>query len=293
MSTKQMNSLTSGGQVENERNAMANLRCQPTRRAYPQTNLQLFNHMQQEGYSAADMTLIRNAYEVATHLYAGYFIASGREQMAHVVGTAGILSSLHVPAEIVAAGLIHNAYSNGDFGVPGKSITIAKRRQIIQAVGEEVEKYIHGFYELAAYRHAWLSLLGDIDKRAPVRRYAVLILIAEQLEHRLNDGGLKQYTNNVDENGPVLVAIALRLGFPLLADEIRAIVSSPAPENRVLCRLITAINDDRSRWVPPASCRRRVTVIVRIAINRGFRLLSRNKLASRVIGLARHGGSMG
>ena len=266
---------------------------QPIRRAYPQTNLQLFNKLQQEGYSAADATLIRNAYEVATHLYAGYFLASGREQMTHVVGTAGILSSLHVPAEVVAAGLIHNVYTNGDFGVPGKSVTTSKRRQLVQAVGQEVEKYIHGFYELTVNRNGWSSVLSDIDKIDPVGRFALLILIAEQFEHRLNDGGLKRYTKNVDENGLVMVEIALKLGLPLLAGQIRTILASPAPDDSVLCDLITGISDDRSRWILPASCRRRVTVTVRMAINRGLRLVSRSKAASRVIRLARNVRSVG
>ena len=272
---------------------MADPQCQPIRRAYPQTNLQLFNQLQQEGYSTADAILIRNVYELATQLYAGYFIASGREQIAHLVGTAGILSSLHVSAEVVAAGLIHNVYTNGDFGVPGQSISTAKRRQIIQAVGQEVEKYIHGFYALTSNRNVWSSVFEDIDKIDPVIRLAGLILISEQFEHRLNDGGLKRYAKNVDENGPVMVEIALKLGFPLLADQIRTILISPLPCDSVLHGLIAAINGDRSRWIPPASSRRRVTVIVRMAINRGLRLAARSKAASRLIRLARNVRSVG
>src|SRR5437867_665839 len=102
---------------------------------YAQTNIQLFNQLQREGYSNAELSLIRDAYELAMHLFTGFFIASGRTQIAHVVGAASILGSLHTPAEVVAAGLIHNVYETGDFGDGRRGISDARRQQIRQTIG--------------------------------------------------------------------------------------------------------------------------------------------------------------
>ncbi len=105
-----------------------------TRFLYAQTNLQLLNQLQHEGYTKAELGSIRAAYNLAAHLFTGYFLASGRTQIAHVVGTASILGSLHVPWEVVAAGLIHNVYVTGDFGCGRSGISKVKRREIKMAV---------------------------------------------------------------------------------------------------------------------------------------------------------------
>ena len=71
--------------------------------AYAQTNVQLFNQLQSEGYSARDRELVRLAYEFAMGLFTGLFLPSGKTFIDHLVGTASILTSLHVPVEVVAA----------------------------------------------------------------------------------------------------------------------------------------------------------------------------------------------
>ena len=84
--------------------------------AYAQTNVQLFNQLQSEGYSKKDRERVREAYEFAMRLFTSLFLPSGKTFIDHLVGTASILASLHMPVEIVAAGLIHAAYLHGDFG---------------------------------------------------------------------------------------------------------------------------------------------------------------------------------
>ncbi len=53
-----------------------------TRFLYAQTNLQLLNQLQHEGYTKAELGSIRAAYNLAAHLFTGYFLASGRTQIA-------------------------------------------------------------------------------------------------------------------------------------------------------------------------------------------------------------------
>ncbi len=73
---------------------------------YAQTNIQLFGQMLREGYSNADLGCVRNAYELVMWLFTGIYRPSGKAFVEHLVGTAGILSSLHAPVEVVAAGLL-------------------------------------------------------------------------------------------------------------------------------------------------------------------------------------------
>ena len=64
-------------------------------------------------------------------LFAGLFLPSGKTFIDHLVGAAGILLPyLHMPVELVAAGLIHAAYLHGDFGGATKGISEIKRKQL-------------------------------------------------------------------------------------------------------------------------------------------------------------------
>src|SRR5688572_20530292 len=76
--------------------------------SYAQTNIQLFNQLRGDGYSKADLGLVRDAYELAMLLFSGRFQPSGKSFIAHVVGTASILAWHRLPAPVVAAGLLHN-----------------------------------------------------------------------------------------------------------------------------------------------------------------------------------------
>jgi len=55
------------------------------------------------------------------YLYTCGFKDPGVTFISHGVGTASVLSTLHLLVELVTAGLIHNAYVNGDLGRIGKS----------------------------------------------------------------------------------------------------------------------------------------------------------------------------
>ncbi|NJP21002.1 MAG: hypothetical protein HC763_20665 [Hydrococcus sp. CRU_1_1] len=87
---------------------------------YAQTNIQLFNQLRDRGYSNAELQEIFNAYQLTIELFTGQFRASGKTFIAHLVGTASILTHLRVSSKLIAAGLLHAAYSQGDFGGIGK-----------------------------------------------------------------------------------------------------------------------------------------------------------------------------
>ena len=257
------------------------------RPSYAQTNLQLWQQLQGEGYSDGEKSLVHNTYEFARRLYSGFFIASGRTQIAHLVGTASILSTLRVPGVVVAAGLIHNVYENADFGSCRDGPTAAKRAATRRAVGEEVERYVHHIYVQTVGRQSFSSILNQIDAMEFLARYAVLIKICDRFEHRVNDGGLEQYTKYVDKDGPMIIEVTRRLGFPVLARQIQQVIARPDPEASVLEGLISRITESRSRWIVPMSCRKHFTLVALEATMRGYRWIARSKTASRVIRMTR------
>src|SRR5262249_50897153 len=158
-----------------------------------QTNVQLLDQLWREGYGKAELTLVRDAYELAKELYAGYFVLSGRPQVAHLVGTASILGALHAPAELVAAGILHNVYGTGDFGDGRAGITKGRRERVRRAVGASVEEYVSRFPGLQAAVHASATsrdprvldvARGGLDAMDSIDSGVLLIVVAERLEHR-------------------------------------------------------------------------------------------------------------
>jgi len=240
-----------------------------TRFAHAQTNLQLFNQLRYQGYSIAELSVVQLAYDLAERLFTGYFLASGRTQIAHVVGTASILASLRVPAEVVAAGLIHNVYHNGDFGDGRRDISDARRRQIGGVVGTTVEQYVARFSPVRSSLSKWLRThsasaeSGGIDLFDAIDRHVLLIVLTEQLEHRRN-------FEHAGRLHAIEADIAEQLGFPSLADELRTTSTS----SEFLAKLATE-GTNRSQLIAPRSYWRRPTVVFRQEVSRARKLVGR------------------
>ena len=93
-----------------------------------------------------------DAYAFAMRLFTGCFRQSGKTFISHLVGTASILAEFHASATTVAAGLLHSAYSHGEFGTGERGISEAKRKQLRLVVGSEVETYGCSLHELSMER---------------------------------------------------------------------------------------------------------------------------------------------
>ena len=251
------------------------------RTVYAQTNLQLFNQLSSEGYSTEALLLVCDAYALAVRLYAGYFTGSGRTQIAHVVGTASILGTLKAPAAVVAAGLIHNVYDNGDFGALRYGITAAKRNEIIRTVGEEVEKFVHKFHLLRQTKQPFSVVIGEMDLDDQIVRSTILIEMADRLEHHLIDAELLQYTKFVHRNGYMMIETAQRLGFAGLVDAIREAMDPTDSHSNVL-RELAKRSGIRSGWVMPPSYRKRVLIRLHEALMNAFDWLGKRRITRRV-----------
>jgi hypothetical protein len=200
--------------------------------SYAQTNVQLFNQLRSEGYSKNERQRVLTAYELAMRLFTGLFLPSGKPFIDHLVGTASVLASLHVPVEVVTAGLIHAAYLHGDFGGAADGMSEDKRKQVRDAVGAAVEEYVARYDALHWSPDSMLLVRDRVDDLGPVDCNVVLMRLANELEHQLDFGALyfagtrhqKSQQRFIERYGPVMVQIAEQLRSFSLAAEMTAVL---------------------------------------------------------------------
>lgn len=232
------------------------------------TNVQLYNQLRSAGRPPQELALIRRSYDLAVTLYSGCFQADGSPFVCHIVGVASIVAQLDLPGEAVAAACIHNVYGNGDFGDGRHNAVTPWRRNIVRdAVGAEVETYVHRFRETRSIQRTARAIphLDNLDTLDARDRYVVVIELADILE-KYTDGGLLYYgdyawvTGFVAEQRDTLTQLASRLGYPQLATALdrafESVTSEPAPEELRTKRKHLAL-------VMPLSCRLRPLIAVR------------------------------
>jgi hypothetical protein len=200
--------------------------------------------MRREGYRPEELIYIQNSYEFSATLFSGFYRANGKTFLAHLVGTASILAALKLPVAVVAAGLLHAAYLQGDFGwrKPGVAYTRNQgvREQVRAIAGEAAERYIFRYTRLSLdYRTDKNKVIptGDqIEALTDLERQALMILIANELEEYLDLGMLYCRKLSDIQLPPTSPAAALAqlsrdLGFPVLGDRLLAEIekSSIAP----------------------------------------------------------------
>jgi (p)ppGpp synthase/HD superfamily hydrolase len=202
----------------------AHVRALTARCMYAQTNIQLFHQLYRDGYSRADRELVRNAYELAMELFAGRFQPSGKVFIAHVVGTASILASLRLPAAVVAAGLLHSVYVQGDFGSMDRGVSAEKRRSLSRLLGPEVEELVAKVPTLHWGSATMQLALADPEKLSVSDRHVVMLRLADYLEHLL-DLDLLYYGDRERRHymsvGDKATAIPRKLGLNDLEVEIK------------------------------------------------------------------------
>src|SRR5512137_342036 len=91
-----------------------------------------------ENYTHADRELIQRAYRVAERAHAGQKRVSGEPYVNHLLAVASILVEFSMPAEVVAAGLLHDT-------IEDTSITADDLRQDFS---DEVVSLVQGVTKL-------------------------------------------------------------------------------------------------------------------------------------------------
>ncbi len=92
-----------------------------------QTNTQLYGQLIAARYGSEEIVAVHRAYTLATKVFAGQLRPEGRPFVCHVVGVASILAMVEAPHATIVGGLLHSAYSHGDFGHGRGHVTRAAR----------------------------------------------------------------------------------------------------------------------------------------------------------------------
>ncbi len=100
---------------------------------------ELLEHLP-DTYSPVDCELIKRAYRVASKAHRGQKRASGEPYVTHCVEVAKILSDMHVPPNVIAAGLLHDT-------VEDTKLTI---KDIHTDFGEDVAKLVDAVTKLTS-----------------------------------------------------------------------------------------------------------------------------------------------
>ncbi len=201
--------------------------------SYAQTNLQLLNQLRAAGWSPTDVVLVHNAYEWALPLFSAQFRPSGKPFLAHLVGTASILACHGARPEVVAAGMVHASYAQGDWGDgSGGARTTDRSTALHAALGSGVEDLVSRYTALRWNPESVARIRGQAADLAPADADVVLMRLANLLEDYLDlgmaycDKGKKTTHDQVVLDDAV--GLARGLGAPALADELRQAVDRNA-----------------------------------------------------------------
>ena len=197
----------------------------------PQTNLQLWNELRASGYSDADVARIKAAHDFAAPLYAGWFRASGKPFIAHLIGTAGVLAAVRARTPVVVAGLCHAIYAQGELPAATARSVRQMRAAARRSLGDEAEELIVRYDALEWAAHTLPALRDRLGGLSAVDRDVVLVRLANELDDHLDLAAL--YCKNADARRRQIgaglglaVEIARDLGHSDLADRLEQAFSA-------------------------------------------------------------------
>lgn len=233
---------------------------------FAQTNIQLYNQMRDEAYDDAAIGRVVTAYRLATRIFVGKYRGSGKTLIAHLVGTASLLAWLGRPAPVVAAGLLHAAYEDGDFGSSDPV------RAMKEAAGPDVEQLVSAYHALKwSYSE---ELIQELRRREPTmsdqERQATVIRIANEVEDYLDLATM--YHGKPDDDESVVKSGPWRLGYmetvekplaelaevfgePRLAEQIRSQFEATRKKQDLISPSLRS-GRPYMYFIPPASYRR-------------------------------------
>jgi hypothetical protein len=195
-------------------------------RAFALTYPQLCNQALALGLPAGELEQLARACELAERMADGLYRAQGVPFVCHLVRTASILLAEEQPIEVAMAGLLHSAYLLHLFDPARGAPRARERAELERVAGSEAHALVRAYactpLDTRAALAAQLERLDACDERA---RRVLLLRLANELEDHL-DGGLRYRAPEAGdasgcERGALLVELAVRLGRPTLAAELR------------------------------------------------------------------------
>jgi len=244
-----------------------------------QTNLQLYEELAERAYSPGEIAVVREAYALAMVLFASLYRATGKPFVAHAVGTASVLVAADAPIDLVAAALLHSAYTLGDFGSLLRRISPAKRARLRTAIGSSAEGLVARYAALtwgAPTVRAALAAPPSSDERA-----VLLIRLANEVDEFVDLGALhapdaERRVAMAQTLLPLCIELAERLDAPSIARDLRSVRETTlASPRRPVVTLASAV----SHLIAPPSYAPRLHVRLRMALGRARSFPGRLRVA--------------
>jgi (p)ppGpp synthase/HD superfamily hydrolase len=193
-----------------------------------QTNIQLYGQLLAAGYRMQDIMGIRDAYVLAAALFAGQLRPEGRPFVCHVVGVASILAMIEAKPATIVAGLLHSAYSHGDFGYGKGQITRDARKRVRAVVGPEIERLVAGYADRRWNAASVADWIANAGRLAGDEREFVVIRLVDTVEDALDLGlQLSDKADNPHRDIPPqrLVDLADAVGLPALGLSLQRVLT--------------------------------------------------------------------
>ncbi len=199
-----------------------------TIRPYALTYPQLMNQGIAQGLRDEELARLRQAYDVAERLAAGFYRGQGVPFICHLVRTASIVLAERQPIEAVVASMLHAAYLMPRFveGLGGP-LSERQRERLRRQIGADAEMLVREYD-----RQPWYSakaLEGHLARLAtypPATRQSLVMHLANALEDYLDLGlvyrGTYPYRERIKAFGRQKIELARRLGCDQLAQELEA-----------------------------------------------------------------------
>ena len=149
---------------------------------YAQTNVQLYEQLFGQGYTPVQLKQLAAAYDLALGLFSTLLRPEGKPFVNHLVGTASILAQHGTAFPVVVGGLLHAAYSYGEFGSFRCGVTPRKRIQVRAVIGKEAEEIVYRYTQFQWNARVIDSLGKQLPKLSQDERIVIFMRLANELE---------------------------------------------------------------------------------------------------------------
>lgn len=210
----------------------------------------------ERGYDRDELVVIANAYHVAHVLMDGGYRPCGRPFIDHLVGTGSVLVRYDFRADLVAAGILHSAYTHCPPHAGGPAAAFAAVCAGLGGKGSALEARVRAYAQRESAQRAVaeqpIATLSVAD--------AEMIALAAANEVDMHLSGEFRYSGRTDGVPPSMTAQIARvcavLGVPGLADtlvESQHEVSSIPADFLTRTRISYRIGADKRTVIPMAN----------------------------------------
>ena len=149
---------------------------------YAHTNVQLYEQLFELGYTPVQLQEVAAVYDLSLSLFSALLRPDGKPFVSHLVGTASILALHGAEFTVISGGLLHAAYSFGEFGSLRFGLTNRKRNRVRAVIGDDAEELVYRYTFFPWNARAIESLPNRVPGMSRIERNLVFMRLANELQ---------------------------------------------------------------------------------------------------------------